>query len=188
MKLDAWVEVKVTRPDGKLRGRVKKKSDSPLQNFAVLTLFSAFPKGDVAQSFSLIAEDGLTYTFKIPDATLSPTSYATSTSYPLYLEVGNSDTPVSRTDYKLGYGLLSIPASSYTVSDTGTSIQLTVSGSRTIFLETTSDYIREAGLSVYLKDSGGTMRRVLLIRDVVSDLLVYNGDSVTASYTITRSV
>jgi len=151
---------------GKLIERVVKEGDPCTQNF--LNLVSSFFSGS---SFTMKDTSGSSYTFNALPA-LSSTAIA----------IGSGTTSFSISDYKLATQVASTPTSSPTESVTGTRVNATVSASFSISSAVT---ISEVGLIGSIKDSGGTARSILLIRDVLpTPINAAAGDTVTVTYVI----
>jgi len=168
---------------GKVIKVVKGEGKTFNQNFGRVLGLVMFVIGDVRETVSVTDVDGVARTMASPDYTYPPTGYDPAAAYKFELGVGKSGVAFDRTQYNLLDPQAWVDYSVWDLVDDGTKVTLDVSGSW--YNDTGVDVtINEIGMRVRWRDSGGTMRIIMIARDVITATTVPAGQTIAVAYAI----
>ena len=167
---------------GRVRKRVRKRNDYPVDNFGKLLRLVFYPANYQKRYYidDFVDDTGTARTLVVGYGSYCwDYCYATDRKY--YIAIGTDNTSPSPSDYKLGNEIGSAEASEPTViTDNYIGIRITSS------IQVASDVtIWEVGLYLICCDDAGNKCRFLLLRDVLSDgITYYAGEYVSVRYEI----
>jgi len=184
VRLCVKYEVKVFDPKtGKVIKRVRGRSKTFNQNFSRLLAIMMFPRGDATVSMSVTDRGGTARTMESPTTAYPPPDYTPATAHRFEVGIGRSDVAFSRTQYNLLDAIAWMDYSTISYTDDGTKVIFEVSGSW--YNDTgTTQTVREIGMTGRFTDGGGTVRVIMIARDVITAVDVPAGSTIAVAYSV----
>jgi len=190
LKLEVKYKVVVMDRSGKV---VKKVEGTCKTGTAWLSrlLSMIFPRGDVEDVRSVLDWGGTSRTLRYPyvPATLPPPNYNpymwdVGAGKMIQVGIGESDLAFDREQYNLISPIAWVGYSTYTFTDDGTKVIVTVTGSW--YNDTGATVtVKEIGLNAWFRDWDGTEFRVMLVRDVITPTTVDPTYTIAVGYEVT---